>query len=112
MNIKNHFMNKEEIKRLLERYYKAESSEEEELKLRNFFSQEDVPEDFREEKEIFRYYLQLSEIPEPTVNFEDRIISSIDAEGRFTGKAKSRRLILTLTSIAAGLLILTGSYLI
>jgi hypothetical protein len=103
-------MNTEEIKRLLEKYYNAESTEEEELKLRKFFSQEDVPEDFREVKEIFRYYLQVSDIPEPSANFEKKIISAINAEYPGTEKAKSRRLFFLLTGIAAGLLILTGSY--
>jgi hypothetical protein len=103
-------MNTEEIKRLLEKYYNAECSEEEEMILRKFFIEEDVPEELREEKEILNYYSVSSTVPEPSDGFEERIISAIDnAETVFTTTSR-RKLWLSITSIAAGLLILAGSY--
>ena len=103
-------MNKEEIKRLLEKYYNAESSEEEELILRKFFREEDVPEALLQEKEIFSYYSRSDVVPELSAGFEERIIAAIDKADSADAAGNKRKLILSLVSIAAGLLILTGSY--
>jgi hypothetical protein len=103
-------MNSEEIKRLLEKYYEGNSTSEEELLLKKFFSEEDVPGDLNDEKEIFMYYRQPSQIPEPSADFEDRIVSAINAEDGDIVRIKRRRLYVTLSGIAAGLLILAGSY--
>jgi hypothetical protein len=103
-------MNSEEIKRLLERYYNGESTGEEERLLKEFFSQTDIPEDLDDEKEIFRYYVQSAGIPEPSSDFESRIISALDSIDRNSLRLKQRRIYRILTGIAAGLLILIGSY--
>jgi hypothetical protein len=103
-------MNSEEIKRLLEKYYEGDSTSEEELLLKKFFSEEDVPGDLSDEKEIFMYYLQSSAIPEPSADFEDRILSAINTEDKDIARIKRRRLYVTLSGIAAGMLILAGSY--
>jgi DNA-directed RNA polymerase subunit H (RpoH/RPB5) len=103
-------MNSEEIKRLLEKYYEGNSTSKEELLLKKFFNEEDVPEDLNDEKEIFMYYRQSSQIPEPSADFEDRIVSAINAENGDIVRIKRRRLYVTLSGIAAGLLILAGSY--
>jgi hypothetical protein len=103
-------MNSEEIKRLLEKYYEGNSTSEEELLLKKFFSEEDIPEDLSVEKEIFMYYRQSSQIPEPSADFEDRIISEIEAEDRDAIRIKRRRLYVTLSGVAALMLILAGSY--
>jgi len=110
MNIKDFYMNTEEIKNLLERYYNAECSEEEEMILRKFFREEDVPEELLEEKEIFNYYSSSGTVPEPSAGFEERIISAIDKADTATLTSGRRKLWLSIASIAAGLLILTGTY--
>lgn len=102
-------MKKAEINKLLEKYYDGESSEEEELILRRFFDNEYTAGDFEAEKDIFRFYSEQAEVPEPSVGFEQRIISAIDSneESRF------RRLpyrIFVYSGIAAGLLLLIGTY--
>lgn len=103
-------MNKQEIKSLLERYYNAETSEEEELNLRKFFNQKDVPDEFNDEKEIFIYFDQLSGVQEPSNDLEERIMSSIDYEVRKAKRSGYSRLLITVSGMAAGLLILAGSY--
>ncbi len=103
-------MNQEEIKHLLDRYYDGKSTSEEEHLLKVFFSQHDIPEDLYEEKEIFSYYAQSEGIPEPTSDFESRIISALDSVDRGSISLKQRRIFGILTGIAAGLLVLTGSY--
>jgi hypothetical protein len=103
-------MKAEEIKRLLERYYDAETSEEEELILKEYFRGKNVPEIFAEEKAVFDYYDSLSAAGEPSPGFEQKIIDSISDSGPEVNFNRSKRTFLTLSGIAAGLLILAGSY--
>ena len=103
-------MSTEEIKRLLERYYNAETSEEDELRLSKHFCQENISDELSYEKEIFLYYHQLSNVPEPSEGFEKRIMAAVGLADQKISKSGSRRILLTLTGIAAGLLVLTGSY--
>ncbi len=103
-------MNAGEIKRLLERYYNAETSEEEEIELRNFFNQKDVPVDLGDEREIFNYYDQLSGVQEPSADFEKRIMESIGHEVLKDGRSGYRKILFTYAGIAAGLVILAGTY--
>lgn len=110
MNIKNTAMNTEEIRQLLEKYYEGTSTSEDELLLKKFFSGQDIPEDLSDEKEIFRHYAQLAEVPEPSTGFEENLISAIDTEERGIERFKKRRLFITLSGTAAAILILAGSY--
>ena len=103
-------MNSEEIKRLLEKYYEGETTSGEELLLKKFFSMDNVPQDLRSDQEIFRYYIQATVIPEPSADFEKKIISAIDNEDKNPGRFKRKRLYVTLSGIAAAMIILAGSY--
>jgi hypothetical protein len=103
-------MNAEELNRLVEKYYNGESSEEEERALRECFSQKNIPEGYEAEKVIFGYYTATAEFPEPSDGFEARIMSGIDALDTVGGSRKFRKYILPYLSVAAGLLILAGSY--
>ncbi|MGB8491441.1 MAG: hypothetical protein WCE64_10310 [Bacteroidales bacterium] len=102
-------MNAEEIKKLLEKYYEAATTPEEEQALKNFFSQGPVPDELKPDKEIFVYYLGASEIPEPSAGFEDKIISSALRGDSIHSLSRKGRISL-ITGIAAGLLILVASY--
>lgn len=103
-------MKEKELKRLIERYYNGESTEDEERDLRDHFMQSDTPEGYETEKDIFGYYTASGEIPEPSRGFEDRIIAGIDAYDSKSGTHKIRKYLLPLSGIAAGLLILISSY--
>ena len=103
-------MKEEELKRLIEKYYNGETTGEEELALRDFFSKNNVPDGYEAEKEIFSYYDSSQEIPEPSIDFEARILAGIDASERNAVSQRIRRYFLPLLSAAAGLLILSGSY--
>jgi len=103
-------MKEEDLKRLIDRYYNGESSEEEENILRDFFRKNDVPEGYEAEKEIFSFYTGSENIPEPSIDFEERILAGIDASERVAGSTKTRRFIISIMSAAAGLLLLAGSY--
>lgn len=103
-------MNTEELNRLLEKYYKGESTAAEERDLKVFFSGSIIPEGYDTEKELFSYYMTVSEVPEPSSDFEERILSGIDESEKNITSRKYRRFILAILSTAAGVLILTGSY--
>jgi hypothetical protein len=109
MNIINIKMTTEELNRLLGKYYNGDSSEEEERILREYFAKDEIPEDYDAEKIIFGYYASAGDIPEPSADFEARIISGIDRveSGKVSGKF--RKHILPFLGAAAGILILTGS---
>ena len=49
-------MDSSHIEQLLEKYWKCESSLEEEQELRDFFKEAVVPESLRETAELFRYF--------------------------------------------------------
>jgi hypothetical protein len=103
-------MNTEELNRSLEKYYKGESTAAEERDLRVFFSGSIIPEGYDTEKALFSYYMTVSEVPEPSSDFEERILSGIDESEINITSRKYRRFILAVLSTAAGVLILTGSY--
>ncbi len=102
-------MKEEDLKRLIEKYYSGESTEDEEIVLRNYFLNTEIPPSGLEaEAEIFRSYSSYIEIPEPTPEFEERII-----EAGFSGKdreLKQFRRLFPYISAAAGLLILVATY--
>jgi len=111
MNLKNTTMNSEEIKHLLQKYFDGDTTLEEEIFLKNFFSGGDIPEELNVEKEIFRYFILSAEIPEPSADFEEKIFSAIGHEdSNIIQTGRRMRLYLTLTGAAAGLLILAASY--
>jgi hypothetical protein len=103
-------MTTEELNRLLGKYYDGESTKEEESALRLFFLENDVPEGYDAEKEIFSYYRYAAEVPEPSSDFESRILAGIDENESTNRSVRLRKLFLPVISIAAGLLIMAGSY--
>ena len=103
-------MKEEELKKLIEKYYNGESTEDEEKALRDYFRQDNIPEGMMTEKDIFGYYTASGEVPEPSIGFEERILAGIDASERKSGSPGVRSKLLPLLSAAAGFLILTGSY--
>lgn len=110
MNIISTPMKKEELDKLLEKYYKGESSEDEELSLKKFFQSDIIPEGYEAEKEIFSFYSLSDAIPEPSFDFEDRIVAEIDAVEKNRKASITRRIVLFSLNTAAGLLIIAGSY--
>lgn len=103
-------MKREELKKLLDKYYAAEISEEEEMILRESFRDGKVAKLFPDEKEIFEFYSGEKQIPELSPGFNERLIASIDTESRGGGHVIYRRLILSVAGIAAGFLIIFGSW--
>ncbi|NMC37300.1 MAG: hypothetical protein GYA41_03135 [Bacteroidales bacterium] len=104
-------MNTDEVKKLLEKYYTGDSSVDEELILKEFFSREEVHGDLEAERDIFCYFLQSSGMPLPSGGFTDRIIAAVDNEDIRLKRSGKLRIFRIVTGIAASLLIIAGSYL-
>lgn len=104
-------MEKHELKTLLDKYYNAETTLEEEALLRKYFSENECNDEFASDKAIFDYCRQLSGIPSPEMDFEERISSVIEEKNSF-GYSTKRKLLIAFSGIAAGLVILAGSYLL
>ncbi len=102
-------MNKKELNRLLESYYSGESSREDELLLRDFFSGDDVPEGYEAEMEIFRYYSETAAMPEPAAGFEDRIIAATGSE-KPVKRSRFWSYLYPVSGAAAAVLIAAGAY--
>jgi hypothetical protein len=103
-------MREEELKRLIEKYYSGTSTEEEEGILRAYFIENSVPPGYEAEKEILSFLMEAGDVPEPSAGFEARIIKAVDSSDEKELSSRVRRMLVPLTGIAAGLLILAGSY--
>jgi hypothetical protein len=103
-------MNEEELKKLIEKYYNGESTEEDERALRDYFTNDKVTEGYLTEEIIFRFYTASEEVPEPSHDFESRILSGIDAVVEKKSSEIFSKRYYQLIGAAAGLLILLGSY--
>ncbi len=110
MSIKETGMKTEDLKIVLEKYHNGDISEQEEILLRDCFKYEEVPEKFRIDKEIFDFYLSEDKIPGPSVGFEERLMASTDSRNVRKGETVYRRLILSAAGIAAGILVILGSW--
>lgn len=103
-------MKTDELNRLLEKFFKGESTEEEERDLRVFFNGDIIPEGYEADKALFSYYMTTSKVPEPSSDFEARILAGIDETEKNSMAWKFRRFIIPVLSTAATILLLAGSY--
>ncbi len=103
-------MKKEELDKLLEKYYDGSSTEEEQKALKKFFTGSDLPEGYETEKAIFRYYRDMSEIPEPSADLDERIISALDKQLSTGRKPIMSKSVLAISAAAAVLIIISGSW--
>lgn len=101
-------MKKEELDILLSKYYDGLSTGEEERALTVFFRQADIPDGYEAEKAIFGYLSDSQDVPEPSIDFESRIISSLD-NSTAVKTTRVRKLMLVISGLAAGVVILTGT---
>jgi hypothetical protein len=105
-------MKKEELDRLLAKYYNGETTGEEEDILRVFFTAGDVPPGYEAEIDIFSFYNNAVEVPEPSDDLEVRIFAGIDNADEQPGKRTNRKYFVTFLSSAAAIAVLMLSYFI
>lgn len=79
------------INQLLERYWRGETSLEEEEILRAFFSQQDVPQEFAAYKSYFSYLQQEKQTDQLGDDFDSRVLSELSFEPKVRAHRVSMR---------------------
>jgi len=102
-------MRNKEIKQLLNRYFKGETSVEEERRLIVYFQSEDVAEEFAEYAEFFGGITQLSSSIEDSTIETD--VMDFILENEFKEKTKYFGMWKLVTGIAASIIIVLGGFL-
>lgn len=105
----------QEIKNLLERYYKGNSSLSEEESLKTFFSQEEVPLELKPDQDLFLYYLAEKSVEKGNSNHDaklrESILNSISSPTRKISLSKGYKgQLYWLSGIAASLILIFASY--
>jgi hypothetical protein len=104
-------MKKEELKQLIEKYYDGQTTLGEEKILRDWFAENEAPEGYETEKEIFSYYHETEEIPEPSADLDSRILAAVHGDQGKRGSSRLGRILLPAMSAAAGILIMLSLWL-
>jgi hypothetical protein len=102
-------MKKEELDRLLKKFYEGHSTPGEEKLLRAFFSGQ-APEGYESEKALFGYLMDSSEIPEPSSLLEQKIFEGIDSADNKKRNGLFRRNVFVYSGVAAAVCILIGAW--
>lgn len=102
-------MDLKRIKALLEKYYKGETSLEEEKILKEYFCKENIDAEFIPDKDIFMYQIQENEDIHNVPDISNEIWESLNSCEENKDK-KNNKLAYVFLRIAAGILILVGSY--
>jgi len=99
----------EKVRKMLERFYRGETSLEEERWLQDYLSSTTVPEDLLADRELFMAFEDKDDaIPVPR-DLNAKILNTIDQEEK--GNLKTRRISLySISGLAAGLLALIAVY--
>ncbi len=95
------------IRKLLDKYWEGQSSVEEEIQLRDFFSGTDVPEDLKSYQPLFQFF-QMEQDKKLNDDFDKKLIQKLESSEKPT--AKVRRLPYYLMRIAAAGLLLFSIY--
>ena len=82
------------ITQLLDRYWKAETTVEEENILRAFFSQTSVPEELKQYRCLFLYQATEPKTDVLDAAFDDRLLAIVGEEQKDTVKVKAHRITL------------------
>lgn len=112
-------MDLKKVKALLAEYYEGRTSSEEEAFLKDFFSKEKVPSEMEADRLLFLSLMESEGETLPDQQFDEKLFAAIEQQDRqnksadsrkIISKSLTRRMFIAVTGIAAGILILLGSY--
>lgn len=103
-------MNFRQIEKLLESYFKGETSLSDEKALRAFFDQEDIPEHLKSLKSQFEYFSTEHDNNELDDSFDQKIIGIIQDNEAGQKKYFRKRKLYMLSGIAASILIIISIF--
>ena len=99
-----------EIRKMLERFYRGETSLEEERMLQDYFTSTTVPEELIPDRDLFQSFEEGADSVEVPSDLNQKILASIDQVER--KETRTRRISLfSLSGLAAGLLVMIAVYL-
>ncbi len=98
------------IKALLADYYEGKTSREEEALLMDFFKHSEVPSEMKVDMMLFHAAFDSAKEEIPDKYFDEKLFAAIEGSELKQKPVKIRRLLYTVSGIAAGLLLLAGSY--
>lgn len=102
-------MQTQEIKILLQRYFNSETTLEEERRLEEYFSGKDVAEELAEYSGYFGGIANLSKT-KGTIDIEEEVMDFI-LENENREKTRFRKMWITVTGVAASIIIVLGTFL-
>jgi hypothetical protein len=97
-------MDSKRIEDLLQKYWNAETSLEEEQELRAFFAREPVPENLKEPASLFRYFEMQKQLGVNDVSFDADLKKKLKPAGKLISIS-----MMQLARIAAGLLVVVAA---
>ena len=104
-------MDQKKIKALLSDYYQGETSREDEDALMNYFLNSQVPAELEVDRLFFISLNESARGEIPDGQFEEKLFAAIEEQGlKNDRKGIITKLLITVSGIAAGILILAGSY--
>ena len=103
-------MELKKIKALLADYYEGKTSREDELMLMNFFRNSEVTPEMEADRLLFISMHEASAEEIPDTRFDEKLLAAIEQNDHRKEPASIRKIIYTVSGIAAGLLLLVGSY--
>ncbi len=104
-------MNSREIEHLLEKYFNGETSLTEEQSIRDWFAQDELPLHHKPLKAQFMFFSNAKkDMPALDTAFEDRFLSTLKKQQKQHKIQKRKTLLLTITGIAASILIVAAMF--
>ncbi len=103
-------MEPNEIMKLLENYYEGLASLQEEQQLRNYFQNNEIPDELSADKELFAFIQKEASSGPMSVGLEEKLSDWVDGQSQKEGKSQRLLFTLKMASIAAGVAIMLISY--
>jgi len=103
-------MEYKEIEEILNRYLEGESTLEEEMRLKEYFSQADIPAEHSEMKELFQYFAEAKQEAAPNFDVSAELNSVIENEWKKETRNRFRRIAAWAGSAAAVLVLTFGIF--
>jgi len=95
-----------------DRYYDGSSSADEEKKMLELLKHENLPSEFSEDRMMITGLFGNEEIPEPSPDLDERIMTSIDESERNRKIISGKRRLYSIVSVAAAILIIISFWFI
>ncbi len=93
-------MNIQQAKKLIDKYFEAETSLQEEQELRKYFAQEDVPEELLPYRPLFTYFSTSAKKQLPK-GFEQKVLNELKATNQKQNNTRLLNLFITTAAAAA-----------